>query len=587
MGLEVTPESELLSTFRETRDEAAFQELVRRHLGLVMQVALRCAGDRAVAEEIAQNLFVKLTRKASRLHSQTILAAWLHHVAVHETSDHHRRESRRRRTMQSFQNDPSTRQTTLASSTALASLAPEALDHLDRALERLSPPERAAIMLRFHSGLSFREIGQQSGKSEEACRKQVSRALGKLARWLGRSPARGSNASVPALAAALPSILGSHSPATPALVTSITTGALSAPTASLLSSLLISQTLIFMNAKSVLVLLAVLLAAFWTGHRTAASFDRRLVERSRQSAVDRATMTSSLAQESFATESSELPSTRTLEEIFQEALQLAKADGRSAHFHLRRLLAELRPEDYPEAIRLLEAADVSNRVFARLGSHLAGFWAYQDGDAAMDWVLNHLDSPGNSGVSRVLSAWSEVDPHAAYARYQALATEEGGSPGLRSFRWRAIGVFEGWAKHDPKGAVAALETVSTEDEEGALLGMAQAVTASPEPKPILEAVEATAPGPIRVRLIKRIADEWASEEPHAAAVWVDSLEGLRFEERLRIKGEVAENWLRYDRKDVAAIGAWFVAGAPATKRGELQKMIDRAVDQHSANPASH
>ncbi|MGI9243017.1 MAG: RNA polymerase sigma factor, partial [Verrucomicrobiales bacterium] len=60
-------DSELLANFVSRGDEGAFEALVTRYLPLVLGVATRRTGSRALAEEIAQNVFTLLAQKARRL----------------------------------------------------------------------------------------------------------------------------------------------------------------------------------------------------------------------------------------------------------------------------------------------------------------------------------------------------------------------------------------------------------------------------------------------------------------------------------------------------------------------------------------
>ena len=54
----------LLKLFTQERDEAAFTKLVGRHLGMVYGVVYRRTGSRELAEELTQNVFTALARKA-------------------------------------------------------------------------------------------------------------------------------------------------------------------------------------------------------------------------------------------------------------------------------------------------------------------------------------------------------------------------------------------------------------------------------------------------------------------------------------------------------------------------------------------
>lgn len=567
MGLDSLADSELLRSFRERRDEDAFRELVRRYLGLVLQVAQRRTGQPQSAEEIAQNVFLKLARKARQLDPESVLGAWLHRVTVQEAIDFHRREYRRRRAMKTYQQDRIS-----SDRTEVDDLPPEVLDNLDEALTKLSDSDRSALMLRFHGGLRFRELAVRLGKSEDAVRKQVARALKKLSLRLRRST--GAGVPVTALASGLGLALGQKTSASSALVTTIAQGALASNSIPV-SSFLLTNVMVLMKSKLIIAGLVMVLAAFVGGRRTAASFEKKLLAQSYQSSIQRA----ALAQVAQVSIPDEMPGLvgRSVPEIMAEAAEVAEAQNTGAYYELQLLLSELKPHEYREAIEHLELSGLSQGVFERIGISLVGFWASEDGAAAMDWVDEHLSESRSNAPSRVLRAWSAKDPEAAYARYQAMAEDNDGTRDLYAFRWLAKSVFEGWVHSDPAGAVAALEAVSVEDEDGALFGIAEAVPAAADPEAILGAVERMSLGRTRAQLIRRVASEWAAEEPHAAAAWIDQVADLTTEERLAAKGQIAEAWMRYDSSDAVSIGAWFLSGAPDSRREELRAMVDAQI----------
>jgi hypothetical protein len=68
---------ELLREYARTGVEAAFTEVVTRHLGLVYYAALRQTSVPEVAEEVAQTVFTLLARKAGSLPVGTIIPGWL------------------------------------------------------------------------------------------------------------------------------------------------------------------------------------------------------------------------------------------------------------------------------------------------------------------------------------------------------------------------------------------------------------------------------------------------------------------------------------------------------------------------------
>ena len=71
-------DTELLRRYAEEKSEAAFAELVRRHVDLVYVVALRrVGGDARLAQDVAQGVFTALARKAAALVRHPALGAWL------------------------------------------------------------------------------------------------------------------------------------------------------------------------------------------------------------------------------------------------------------------------------------------------------------------------------------------------------------------------------------------------------------------------------------------------------------------------------------------------------------------------------
>lgn len=90
-----TNDLQLLREFAERQSEAAFAELVKRHVNLVYSVGLRQAGNQHHAEEITQAVFIILARKAGSLGRKTILSGWLYQTARLTAANFLRTERRR------------------------------------------------------------------------------------------------------------------------------------------------------------------------------------------------------------------------------------------------------------------------------------------------------------------------------------------------------------------------------------------------------------------------------------------------------------------------------------------------------------
>jgi RNA polymerase sigma factor (sigma-70 family) len=166
---------QFLRRFAEERSEAAFGELVTRHLPLVYSTAIRqTGGDEHLAKDVAQLVFTDLARKARSLSENVILAGWLHRAAIFAARQILRGDHRRRKreqeavTMNAVQSE--------SESADWQQICPL----LDEALDRLSKTDRDALLLRFFEQQSFAQIGANLGGSEDAARMRITRALGKL-----------------------------------------------------------------------------------------------------------------------------------------------------------------------------------------------------------------------------------------------------------------------------------------------------------------------------------------------------------------------------------------------------------------------
>jgi RNA polymerase sigma-70 factor, ECF subfamily len=181
-SLAVTEMAGLAAT--SSGDMAAFELLMRQHERLVLVTALRLAGNLPDAQDVSQEVFLKLYRNLGKLTSEEAIASWLYRVTVNVCHD----LRRRRRPENPMEN---------AGQLASAGADPQqALTEMERsrALElslRLLPEkERAALVLRDLEGLSTAEVARVLGSSEATVRSQISKARvkvkGLVERYFGR-----------------------------------------------------------------------------------------------------------------------------------------------------------------------------------------------------------------------------------------------------------------------------------------------------------------------------------------------------------------------------------------------------------------
>lgn len=89
------PNSELLEQFTRKRSDAAFAELVQRHIGLVYSEAFRKTGNSQHAEDITQMVFITFAHRAGSLGPETVIPGWLYYTARLVAANFQRAETHR------------------------------------------------------------------------------------------------------------------------------------------------------------------------------------------------------------------------------------------------------------------------------------------------------------------------------------------------------------------------------------------------------------------------------------------------------------------------------------------------------------
>jgi RNA polymerase sigma-70 factor (ECF subfamily) len=139
-------------------DKRAFAALVTRHYPMIHRLAWRCCGDRTDAEDIAQEVCVRVARGLGGFEGRSSFASWLYGITLNAARDAGRARSRRAATLQR------------AAEAALIDAAePEQTgddEALWQAVRGLPPRQRDAVMLVHVEGLTHREAADALGCAE-------------------------------------------------------------------------------------------------------------------------------------------------------------------------------------------------------------------------------------------------------------------------------------------------------------------------------------------------------------------------------------------------------------------------------------
>jgi RNA polymerase sigma-70 factor (ECF subfamily) len=172
-------------------DPRAFRELVERYKKKVYYLALDMAGNPVDAEDISQEVFLKVYRSFSTFRKGAKIGSWLYRVTYNASIDHLRKrgaapEPVEDGVLESRSQVDSGLPGTVPSDPAAAAESSQLRDRIDRALEKVSPQEKAVFMLRHYDDLMLKDIAESLGLSIGSVKSYLFRAVRKLQKELGR-----------------------------------------------------------------------------------------------------------------------------------------------------------------------------------------------------------------------------------------------------------------------------------------------------------------------------------------------------------------------------------------------------------------
>jgi RNA polymerase sigma-70 factor (ECF subfamily) len=133
-------------------DERAFALIVRAYEAPIFNYVLRMIGDRALAEDLTQDVFLRVFRGLRGYSRQARFTTWLFQVAKNRVIDEIRAMERRPRTLVAIEDAP---QLEVVDAPIEQS---EAIEILLSEVDKLSPDLKEALLLRDIVGLSYNEI---------------------------------------------------------------------------------------------------------------------------------------------------------------------------------------------------------------------------------------------------------------------------------------------------------------------------------------------------------------------------------------------------------------------------------------------
>jgi RNA polymerase sigma-70 factor (ECF subfamily) len=167
------PDEELMLAYGRG-DAGAFETLYKRHRGPVYRFVLRAIKNRSTAEELFQEVWIRVIEARSRYTPQARFTTWLYTIAHNLLVDHWRRKG-----LTLVQLDEE-QLVAAPDNPARQAEAREALTRLLQAIESLPAAQREAFLLHEEAGLSVAEIAAATGTNDEAAKSRLRYAMAKL-----------------------------------------------------------------------------------------------------------------------------------------------------------------------------------------------------------------------------------------------------------------------------------------------------------------------------------------------------------------------------------------------------------------------
>jgi RNA polymerase sigma-70 factor (ECF subfamily) len=162
-------------------DTSAFQALVERHRSMVYRAAYQFAGNHHDAEDIAQEVFIKVYRSLDRFRQDAQLTSWMYRIVMNACIDHRRRqrpaiaapfgEEAEQRMLNTPEDTPGPEDRAYAG---------ELGQVLESEIGRLPNGQRIVFVMRHHQGMKLCEIAEALGLAEGTVKRQLHAAVHRL-----------------------------------------------------------------------------------------------------------------------------------------------------------------------------------------------------------------------------------------------------------------------------------------------------------------------------------------------------------------------------------------------------------------------
>ena len=166
-------------------DARAFETLYAKHKGALYRFVLRSVAARGEAEELYQDVWLRVIEARGRYAPQAKFTTWLYTIAHNRLVDHWRSRGLVLVSLDAEDAAPPEPAAPPSSQPHLQVEARQTLERLSAAIAALPLVQREAFLMHQEGGMSVAEIAQATGVDEEAAKSRLRYATAKLMEAIG------------------------------------------------------------------------------------------------------------------------------------------------------------------------------------------------------------------------------------------------------------------------------------------------------------------------------------------------------------------------------------------------------------------
>jgi RNA polymerase sigma-70 factor (ECF subfamily) len=167
-------------------DQIAWEQIVRQHWRKVFNIAYKFTGKHDEAEDLTQDVFLKIFKSLNTFDRRANFQTWLVSVSRNLCIDHYRSVRKERETIDRDVDAGELSPVAQTVSPVAALEHQDRVDLLKKALEHLPPTLRSAVLLRDIQELSYQEIADKLNLPEGTVKSRINRGRTELSRQIRR-----------------------------------------------------------------------------------------------------------------------------------------------------------------------------------------------------------------------------------------------------------------------------------------------------------------------------------------------------------------------------------------------------------------